>query len=193
MPTPHSANLEEAFQELRARLGQSDALNPAHSDPIFYFVYQPAQLLEVKRRLPAWIAALKHDGLTIERVSLSDLVWDLVDQSGRWETWLQLESGADIQELNEAIRDVLRSDHALVNRVAERVSQSRERTAVFVTETELLHPYFRTRAIEGMLTNKVKVPLVFFYAGERKGQYGLSFLGFYPEDGNYRSTLIGGL
>jgi hypothetical protein len=31
-----------------------------------------------------------------------------------------------------------------------------------------------------------------FYPGTRSGQYGLHFLGFYPVDGNYRSTLLGG-
>ena len=39
----------------------------------------------------------------------------------------------------------------------------------------------------------LKVPTVVFYPGRRSGQFGLHFLGFYPEDGNYRATLIGGL
>jgi hypothetical protein len=38
----------------------------------------------------------------------------------------------------------------------------------------------------------VRVPTVIFYPGARSGQYGLHFLGFYPVDGNYRSTLLGG-
>jgi len=57
----------------------------------------------------------------------------------------------------------------------------------------MLHPYFRARVLEGVLHDRVKVPTVVFYPGRRSGQFGLHFLGFYPEDGNYRATLIGGL
>jgi hypothetical protein len=64
---------------------------------------------------------------------------------------------------------------------------------ILLTEAELLHPWFRTRAIESRLHDRVKTPTVIFYPGERSGQYGLKFLGFYPLDGNYRSTLTGGI
>ena len=68
-----------------------------------------------------------------------------------------------------------------------------ENAVVLLTEAELLHPYFRTRTIESKLHDKVKKPVVIFYPGRRSGQYGLQFLDFYTVDGNYRSTLIGGL
>ncbi len=57
----------------------------------------------------------------------------------------------------------------------------------------MLHPYFRVRVLESALANRVKVTTVVFYAGRRSGQYGLHFLNLYPEDGNYRATVIGGL
>ena len=47
--------------------------------------------------------------------------------------------------------------------------------------------------IEVELESEVKTPTVIFYPGRRSGQYGLHFLDFYPVDGNYRSTLLGGL
>jgi hypothetical protein len=94
--------------------------------------------------------------------------------------------------MNEAVRDVLRGD-AIVEALAERVSRDRTRTVMFVTDTASLHPYFRARVIESGLHDRVRVPTVVFYPGQRSGQYGLRFLGFYPEDGNYRSTLVGGL
>jgi len=36
------------------------------------------------------------------------------------------------------------------------------------------------------------VPTVFFYPGIRTGKTRLKFLGFYPDDGNYRSVHVGG-
>ncbi|UCC65223.1 MAG: DUF1788 domain-containing protein [Anaerolineae bacterium] len=194
MPIPEEMRLEADFEKLRQRLGDPDALNPAHSDPIFYFVYPPSQILTMRKLLPGWIARLRNEnGLKVETLSLSEIMWELIDASGRWDDWLELEPEHDLDAVNEAIRDVLRAGNALVERVAERAATSRENTVLFITDVELLHPYFRSRVIENYLNNKVLIPTVFFYPGRRTGQYGLHFLEFYPEDPGYRSTLIGGL
>ena len=39
---------------------------------------------------------------------------------------------------------------------------------------------------------KFHIPTVFLYPGTRTGKTRLRFLGFYPEDGNYRSVHVGG-
>ena len=186
-------SLDSTFAELAVKLRDREALNPAKSDPLFYFVHDPAEALEVKRMLPVWAAALERDGWTVEQVSLSDLLWQVVDASGRWEEWLAIEPDADPAEINEAIRDVLRSGNALVEAVARHVEAPRPKTLVFLTDVAMLHPYFRARALESGLHDRVRVPAVLFYPGRRSGQYGLHFLGFYPVDGNYRSTLVGGI
>ncbi|HKZ85080.1 MAG TPA: BREX protein BrxB domain-containing protein [Anaerolineae bacterium] len=185
--------LERDFQELRAVLGKPDRLNPAHSDPIYYFVYKPEYMLTVKHRLPGWMGLLRHDGFEPVRVSLGDIVRELIDESSRWPEWLELEADAEQSEINQAVRDVLTKNNALVNRVAARIAAGNDKAVILLTESELLHPYFRTRAIESALTGRVPHPTVIFYPGRRVGQYGLHFLGYYPEDPNYRSTLIGGL
>lgn len=187
-------SLENSFKELRDRLNNPDLLNPAKSDPIFYFVYKPSQILEVKRRLNGWIGTLRSEGFKVQRVSFSDLLWELIDNSGRWDSWLEVEGDYALQEVNESIRDVLRANNSLVNRVAELVSQETNGKAVLLfTEAEFLHPYFRTRSIESQLHDRVKTPTVIFYPGRRTGLYGLHFMDYYPEDGNYRSTIIGGI
>ena len=193
MPSNDESQLDRAFDELCAVLGKPDRLNPAQSDPIFYLVYPPDQMLAVKRKLPAWLGRLRNTGFHSLIVSLGDLVRELVDASGRWEAWLELEPEAEPGDLNRAIRDVLTHDNALVNCVAERIAAGGDDTVVLLTECELLHPYYRTRAIESALAGRIPHPTVVLYPGRRVGQYGLHFLGFYPEDGNYRSTLIGGL
>jgi len=55
-----------------------------------------------------------------------------------------------------------------------------------------MHPFFRAHVIESALTDKIKVPTVLLYPGRRSGQFGLHFLDFYPVDGNYRATIVGG-
>jgi hypothetical protein len=186
-------SLDQTFNELIQKIRDPDALNPAKSDPIFYFSYPPEQMLDLKKRLPRWMSKIRDAGFEVRRVSLADILWQTVDESGRWEIWLELEQDADADEINEAVRDALRQGNVLIDRVADIIESAPEGTIVILTEAELLHPYFRTRTIESRLHDKVKVPTVIFYPGRRSGQYGLHFLDFYPVDGNYRSTLLGGL
>ena len=67
-----------------------------------------------------------------------------------------------------------------------------EKALLLVTDLEALHPYMRIGSIESQLQGKFNVPTVFLYPGVRTGQTRLKFLGFYPEDGNYRSMHVGG-
>jgi len=150
-------------------------------------------MLDLKKRLSRWISKIREAGFDVRRVSLSEIFWSVVENSGRWDLWLEQEADADADQINEAVRDVLRQGNALINRVAEVIESAPEGTIVLLTEAELLHPYFRTRTIESRLHDKVKTPTVIFYPGRRSGQYGLHFLDFYPVDGNYRSTLLGGV
>lgn len=186
-------SLDEDFKQLAGRLAEPASLSASRSDPFYYFAYPPEKAIEVKRKLPVWIASLRNNGIEVTTVSFSQILWELIDASGRWEAWLEVEQDADQSEVNDAIRDVLRSGNALVERVASLVSTPRPNSAVFLTDTEMLHPYFRVRILENALHDRVHVPTVVFYPGLRTGQFGLRFLGYYDEDANYRATLIGGL
>ena len=186
-------SLDETFESLMDHLRHPESLNPAKSDPFFYFVHDPCEVLAVKQKLGVWSSVLRNEGWKVENVSLSKLIWEIVNKSGRWEEWLALEQDSDPEAMNEAITDVLRSNNALVESLAKHISSERDRTVVFVTDVASLHPYFRARALESGLHDRIKVPTVVFYPGRRSGQYGLHFLGFYEFDGNYRATLLGGL
>jgi hypothetical protein len=185
------SSLDDSFAELSRRLRETASLAAAKSDPFYYFVYAPSEALEVKRRVPLWSVGLENAGLKVHRVSFSELLWDLIDASGLWDELLANEPGAEPKEVNQSIAALL--GNGLVERVAAIVAGGVPGEVVFLTDTEMLHPYFRVRTLESALHDRVKVPTVVFYPGRRVGQYGLSFLGFYPEDGNYRATLIGGL
>ena len=185
------SSLDKAFNELIEKIRDPDALNPAKSDPVFYFAYPPELMLDLKKSLPRWTTRIQKAGFDVRRVSLADLMWDVIDESGRWEMWLELEPDADLGQINEAVRDVLRQGDAFVAKIADIVGSTPKQTVVLLTEAELLHPWFRTRTVESRLHDKVKAPTVIFYPGRRTGQYGLHFLDFYPVDGNYRSTLLG--
>jgi len=186
-------SLDESFQRLMEHLTQPQALNPAQSDPIYYFVHDSNETFAVKQKLTVWSAQLKNRGWEVLTICLSQILWDIIKNSGRWEEWLQLESEADVTAINESVRDVLRSGNTFVNAIAKLISEARSKTVVFLTDAHALHPYFRIRTLESGLHDRITSPTVIFYPGRRSGQYGLHFLDFYPVDGNYRSTIIGGM
>ena len=67
-----------------------------------------------------------------------------------------------------------------------------DQSLLLVTDLEALHPFMRIGTIEAQLQGKFDVTIVFLYPGVRTGVTKLKFLGFYPEDGNYRSVHVGG-
>src|SRR6186997_1541514 len=123
-------SLDERFREVRAQLGHPATLNPAKSDPIFYFVYPVAQMLKLKRRLPIWATQLRNEGFDVVRISFSEVLWQLIDESGRYEGWLELEAGADVEQLNEAVRDVLRAGDRLAEVIGARIERASDRSVV---------------------------------------------------------------
>jgi hypothetical protein len=186
-------SLDETFDLLVEHLREPEKLNPARSDPFFYFVHAPEDTLTVKQKIAVWTSFLTNEGWTVERVSLCNLIWQIIDTSGRWEEWLGLEQHAEASEINEAIRDVLRTQNALIEALAQHVTRDRAHTVVLVTDMASMHPFSRARALESGLHDRVKTPTVLFYPGRRSGQYGLHFLDIYGFDGNYRATLLGGI
>lgn len=192
MPLPDEV-LDRDFGLLQARLQEQGSLSAAGVDPIFYFVYEPSQAVTVKRRLPVWSARLSNRGFEVRQVSFADLLWRAIDESGRWHDWLEAEPEADIEDVNAAVRNVLAESNPILDRLTGDLGQDRPRSVVFLTDAEALHPYYRVRTIETRLADEIRTLTVIFYPGQRVGQYGLRFLGFYPEDNNYRSTIIGGL
>jgi hypothetical protein len=149
------------------------------------------------RALPRWRARLEEDGFRVYIVSIAEIMWQVIDASGRWESWIELEGDCTPAEILEAVRDALRTkDDAvqpgLAPAILDVVSRREHGRLLLLTDAALLHPFFRVRAIESLVHDRVGCPTVLFYPGERAGQFGLRFLSFYPEDANYRSSIIGG-
>ena len=67
-----------------------------------------------------------------------------------------------------------------------------EKSILLVTDLEALHPFMRIGTIEAQLQGQFNTTIIFLYPGIRTGDTALKFLGFYPEDGNYRSVHVGG-
>lgn len=189
--------LEVAFTELRGKLGNPERLTATHADPFYNLVHEPSQTMELHRRLGRWTGALARDGWEVRVESLAALVWRAVDESGRWTAWEAFARKQDYRTANRSMRDVLSDGDSgelqgLCLALAPLLSDETPNRLLLLTDAALLHPWFRVRTLETRFHDKIRCPTVLFYPGRRAGQFGLHFLGFYAEDGNYRSTIVGG-
>lgn len=158
-------------------------------------MFSPEQILEVKRQMPAWMARLKKDGWKVNTFSIASEINKILEAAPLRKIWLAADSKAPLQwdKTNKALANVL-SNGALQAKLEKCLEQLEgdSRNILLITDIEALHPYMRIGAIESQLQGKFSIPTIFFYPGTRTGKTSLKFLGFYPEDGNYRSVHVGG-
>jgi hypothetical protein len=193
------ASLRDNFEQLFQRLRQGPGLSNTSDDPVYYLVFPPDQMLEVKRHLKEWGAKLKIQGWTMETFSMAEAIQEIFQANEFRDVWLASEMDRSfdpesVHNINETLSDVLKSGDALTARLLAKLQslEGRPQTALFVTDLEALHPYLRVGSLELRLQGKFCVPTVFLYPGIRDGKTTLRFLGIYPPDGNYRSVHFGG-
>ena len=177
----------------RMRAGRE--LSHASFESIYYLVFSPCEILEVKRHLPAWVARLKNNGWDVHIFSVGDAIASLLDKAPLMKLWEDADRKNPLawKKTNQAIENYL-SQGRLMRMLKAKLEEleGKAHAILLVTDLEALHPYMRIGAIESQLYGKFQTPTVFFYPGERTGKTRLKFLGFYPEDGNYRSVHVGG-
>lgn len=190
------SSLKADFDELRERIRHGRELGHASFEPIYYLVFDPKLILEVKRQTPAWIAKLHQEGCEVHTFSIAEHIWQLLKDDPFWSLCVMEDKSSplDWSRTNKALADILMADNALLKRLEATLEplEGKRNALLLVTDLEALHPFLRIGAIESQLQGKFHVPTVFLYPGVRTGTTRLKFLGFYPEDGNYRSVHVGG-
>ncbi len=190
------SSLKADFNELLERVRQGREFAHASFEPIYYLVFHPSQILEVKRQTPAWVAKLRNEGWEVTVFSIADNIADILVNAPMRKVWLDADrkNPLDWEKTNKSLANALTKNSRLQSRLEEVLSglEGKKNAIVLVTDLEALHPYLRIGAIEAQLQGKFHVPTIFLYPGVRTGKTRLKFLGFYPEDGNYRSVHVGG-
>jgi hypothetical protein len=189
------SSLKADFNELLERIRRGREFGHASFEPIYYLVFPPQRILEVKRQMPAWIAKLRNEGWEVTVFSVAEAIADILQQAPLRHVWLTADRQAPLawQKTNRSLANAL-TRGALQEKLEAVLAacEGQANAIVLVTDLEALHPYLRIGAIESQLQGTFHVPTVFLYPGVRTGKTRLKFLGFYPEDGNYRSVHVGG-
>ena len=192
------SSLKQDLDELITRIKQGRDFQHASFEPIYYLVFSPKQIIEVKRQTKPWIQMLKKQGWNVHIFSIAEQVNNIFKSvpAFRRNLWLKQDAEApqEWDKTNNSLANTLDDDEkGLQARLEKKLSdlEGDEKALLLVTDLEALHPYMRIGSIESQLQGRFNVPTVFLYPGVRAGQTRLKFLGFYPEDGNYRSMHVG--
>ena len=192
------SSLKTDFDRLTERLRSARNSNYDSFEPIFYLVFPPEKILEVKQQLPAWEAKLHNNDWEVHSFSIASAIQEVFDELPKFikKTWEKQDATAPLQwqKTNGALAEALTKKPALQSKLEAKLATLNDKPGaiLLVTDIEALHPYLRIDSMENQLQGKFRIPTIFFYPGIRTGKTQLKFLGFYPETGNYRSVHVGG-
>lgn len=183
-------NVDNKYRALLDHLLEPKAYDYSGDKTICYLTFDTEDIIKVKRNLnQVWIGLAKNKGLEVSILSLHDLLKDFLEKD-EYRIMAGEEAVEDEEETIEVYQTLgenLKNQEIIENAILEAQEKVDPNHGVlFITDVEAIHPFTRFGPIEQKIYNKFKVPIVVFYPGNISGT-ALKFLGFYPEDGNYRS------
>ncbi len=163
--------------------------------PYLLYVYEPEAELAVRKEMHDLVAYLKAHGSDLAAVSLADLFWEAVDESGFYEQMveIEMENRGDpwaLGKVHETLREILISDPSLADRVITAVEETPEDCAVILYRAGALYPVFRTSALLDDLRDRLRRPVLLLYPGQVVEPQGLKFMGRCEPTHGYRAKIF---
>jgi hypothetical protein len=188
-------SLTEKFNELRGQLKNGiGSIRATGFDPVYYLLFPPSEIIEVKQRLPEWKAQLRVDGFQPHHLSMTTVLNDYFRAHELREPLIdaaRLQS-EDYSVIIGSLVEHLKQDNVVGAAILRAIEthQHESTSVLFITDLEALHPFLRIGAVEQQLVGHFTFPTVILYPGTAGGAYSRRFLGVHKEDGNYRSPHI---
>lgn len=165
--------------------------NPVGDGPYQVYQYEPDREYRVRRdlaNLKVWLGA---QAINCVAVSLADLFWQAIEESGRLDAIIRAEKdGTPLADVIESIGNLLRRTPSLADRIVDVVSGMDPSSAVFLYRAGSLYPAMRTSGLLDELLGRVRLPVTLLYPGRLHGGFGLSFLDILSPHYGYRATII---
>lgn len=161
---------------------------------IIYLTFDVSEIQQVKKLTPQWVKVAAHAGYKLEILSVAKVLNQFFAENPNRESWFEFDNAQEKWELEELFQDLganVKNNQVIQKAILEAQEQlkNKPQTVLLVTDLEALHPFSRFGPIEQSIYNQVEMPMIVLYPGKKSGS-ALKFLGFYPEDGNYRSKHI---
>ena len=196
-------SLKDKFDEVCLRVRNGRRLESTGSTPIYYLVFPPRQILEVKQETKTWIAKLENNDWSVVVLSFAEAVNSILREHKFRKMWLQGEKAvlakaaeaipqSAISDITTTLQKSLTEGPELLSMVRDKLDEAANRPngMLLLTDLEALHPYLRINTIEAQIMDQIRCPVIVLYPGKREGKTSLRFLEFYPADPNYRSEHI---
>ncbi|WP_166386802.1 BREX protein BrxB domain-containing protein [Polaribacter sp. 11A2H] len=183
-------NVNKKYSDLLDYLLEPKTYNYSGDKTICYLTFGMDDIISVKQNLnQVWVELAKNKGFNVTILSIHDLLKSFFSKDEyRIEAGEDaVDSEDDTLEVYQSLGENLKNQEIIEKAILEAQEKIDPKSGVlFITDLEAIHPFSRFGPIEQKIYTKIKVPIVVFYPGEISGT-ALKFLGFYPEDGNYRS------
>lgn len=170
---------------------------PGGTVPFQVYVYDPVDEWKVRDELQGLRLWLEADAqrITCVAISLSELLWEALDENDRFADLVDLERQADgnprrLRQAHRTVAEVLLSAPTIADRVLVRLPPRGERTAVFLYRAGALFPAIRTSGVLEDLVERVGSPVTMLYPGTLEGEFGLRFMGVAEPTYGYRARII---
>ena len=166
---------------------------PVGDGPYQLYQYLPDREYKVRGDLTGLKVWLEAKQIKCVALSLADLFWRAIEESGRLDAILATERDGGptgLQDAIESIGSLLRRSPSLTDRIVAEVDGVSPRSAVFLYRAGALYPAIRTSGLLDELLGRVRLPVTLLYPGRLHGSFGLSFLDILPAHYGYRATII---
>jgi len=171
--------------------------SPGGTVPFQVYVYDPIDEWKVREELQGLRLWLEADAqrITCAAISLSELVWEALDENDRFADLVDLERHAQgdpkrLRQAHRTVAEVLLSAPTIADRVLARLAGTPERTAVFLYRAGALFPAIRTSGVLEDLVERVRSPVTMLYPGTVEGEFGLRFMGVAEPTYGYRANIV---
>lgn len=165
----------------------------AGDGPYQLYQYLPNQEYRVRRDLTDLKVWLEARHINCVAISLADLFWQAIEESGRLAAIIAAEKDGGPSGLRDAIESIgnlLRRPPSLTDRIVAAVDDVSPPSAVFLYRAGALYPAIRTSGLLDELLGRVRLPVTLLYPGRLHGGFGLSFLDVLPPHYGYRAMII---
>jgi hypothetical protein len=184
--------LDNKFKSILEYLENPGSNHHTGDKLVCYLTFDTDQTLEVKQKLANWLSLAKGFGFSCSKLSMTSVLNQFFLNNPRRSKWLIPDFDDGLEAVSNFFKDDLGSmvseNKVIENAVlhAQESLLTEAKPLLIVTDLEAIHPFTRFGPVEQNIYSELKIPLIILYPGTINGS-SLEFLGFYPQDGNYRS------
>jgi len=161
--------------------------------PYAIFHYPPEDEFQIRKELALLRTRLEQAGKRITIISLAECLAVSLEREGMTVAEIALaEKTSGVAQMNSTLHSVLEELQPLTEIVASRLPDSSQpdQDIFFVVRAGALFPFYRTSALLEQLMGRTACPGVLFYPGTFDGVTGLSFMGAFDPEPNYRPRIF---